>query len=67
MQLSVLACFLIALWYWFVNMDLGSLGRALGNCAFNGVLFGIIFGDVVKGTIPSLTVDKSNKARIPHK
>lgn len=57
MQLSVLACFLIALWYWFVNMDLGSLGRALGNCAFNGVLFGIIFGDVVKGTIIGATIN----------
>ncbi len=57
MQLSVFQCFLIAVWYWFVNMDLGSLGRALGNCAFNGVLFGILFGDITRGTIIGATIN----------
>lgn len=51
MELSVLSCFLIAVWYWVINCDLGNLGRALMNPCLNGVLFGLVFGDVVTGTI----------------
>ena len=41
MELSVLSCFLIAVWYWVINCDLGNLGRALMNPCLNGVLFGL--------------------------
>ena len=57
MQLSVFQCFLCALWYWFINMDLGSLGRWLGNATFNGVLFGFLFGKPVQGTIIGATIN----------
>ena len=43
MELSVLSCFLIAVWYWVINCDLGNLGRALMNPCLNGVLFGLVF------------------------
>ena len=57
MELSVLSCFLIAVWYWIINCDLGNLGRALMNPCLNGVLFGLVFGDVVTGTIIGATIN----------
>ena len=57
MELSVLSCFLIAVWYWVINCDLGNLGRALMNPCLNGVLFGLVFGDVVTGTIIGATIN----------
>lgn len=57
MELTLLQCFLIAVWYWFINMDLGNLGRALMNPCLNGVFFGFIFGDVVTGTIIGATIN----------
>ena len=57
MTLSITACLLIAVWYWIINCDLGNLGRALMNPTLNGVFFGLIFGDVVQGTIIGATIN----------
>ena len=57
MQLTLGICFLVAVYYWLCNTDLGSLGRALMNPSFIGVLFGLIYGDVVTGTIIGASIN----------
>ena len=48
MELSVLSCFLIAVWYWVINCDLGNLGRALMNllkrCTVRACFWGCGYG-----------------------
>lgn len=57
MQLSIGICILVAVYYWLCNLDLGNLGRALMNPTFIGVLFGLIYGDVVTGTILGASIN----------